>query len=57
MASVKCKNKVYYDNLNNSRYIVTTYNNGYQKVDVISYYKGCWVKTGTLKGFNISVVL
>lgn len=56
MAKVVCKNKVFYDNVYNYRYIVTTYSNGYQEVQIILPYKGCWVKSTTLKGFNISVV-
>jgi len=57
MAKIKCKNKVFYDNNYNYRYIVTTYKNGYQVVQVVAPYRGCWKKQGTLKGFNISVVV
>ena len=56
MVKIKCKNKVFYDNNYNYRYIVTTYKNGYQVVQVVAPYRGCWKKQGTLKGFNISVV-
>jgi len=54
---IVCENKVYYDNLNNYRYIVTTYKNGYQVIDVIGPYRGCFLKIGTLKGFNLNIVL
>ena len=55
MAKIKCKNKVLYNNSDNYRYIVTTYNNGYQIIKVIAPYKGCWFKKQTLKGFNIYI--
>lgn len=56
MVKIKCSNKVFYNNSDNYRYIVTTYSNGYQIVKVIAPYRGCWKQKSTLKGFNISVV-
>ena len=47
MAKIKCKNRVFCNNSDNYRYIVTTYTNGYQ---------GSWKKKTVLEGFNISVV-
>lgn len=57
MAKLKCKNKVFYDNTFGNRYIVTSYTNGYQIIKIISQYKGCWINSGTLKGFNLNIVL
>ena len=56
MAKIKCKNRVFCNNSDNYRYIVTTYTNGYQIVQVIAPYHGSWKKKATLEGFNISIV-
>lgn len=57
MVKIVCKDKVFYDNVYNNRYIVTSYDNGYQIIKIISPYKGCWINNGTLKGFNLKIVL
>ena len=56
MSNIVCENKVFYDNQYNYRYIVTTYKNGFQIVQIIAPFRGCWKKQTTLRGFNIYIV-